>query len=61
MVGLREPWFWVAPPQRLQARQLTQEKKACLNQRSNSSTRKSSIPSLHSTKHKRGSSSLPDR
>lgn len=60
MVGLRDPWFWVEPPQRLQGRQLTQEKKACLNHRSSSSTRKSSIPSLQSTKNKRGSRLLPD-
>lgn len=59
MVGLREPWFWVEPPQRLQGRQLTQEKKARLNHRSSSSTRKSSNPSLQSTEEKPGSGSVP--
>lgn len=51
--GLREPVFWVGPAQRLHGKQSTQEKKSCLNHLSNSSTIKSSIPSLHSIKRKR--------
>lgn len=60
MVGLREPAFRVGPAQRLQGRQSTQEKKSCLNHLSNSSTTKSSNPSLHSKKSKTNQLALLD-
>lgn len=48
VLGLKEGAFWVCPSQRRQGKQSTQVKKQCLNHQSNSSTKKSSIPSLHS-------------
>lgn len=48
VLGLKEGAFCVCPSQRWQGKQSTQVKKQFLNHQSNSSTKKSSIPSLHS-------------